>query len=66
MRDGAQSRRMKHCTASICCVVIYIYSDMTSGFQPWWRAKDADGAAGGQLNTTMGRWRSPSEVDLPA
>ena len=56
MRDGAQSW-------ALCSD---IYSDMISGFQPWWRAKDADGTAGGQLNTAMGLWRSPSEVGLPA
>ena len=25
MRTGAQSRNMKHCTVSNCCVVIYIF-----------------------------------------
>ena len=57
MRDRAQSRSIKHCTVSNCCVVIYIFLSY---------ANDADDAAGGQVNTEMGLWHSPSEVGLPA
>ena len=40
----------------------YEYSDMINSFQPLWRGENTEGAAGGQLDTALGLWRSPAEV----